>query len=216
MTILRNFLLSVVFVTGADSLADEYFEKSVRPFLKTYCIACHGEETQKGKIRLDHLSSNLEDRQEAELWARSLEAIEFGEMPSDKADKFPTKAEARLVQDWIARSLAQVGIEVEEKAGKEGYGNLIPHDLLFSPAESKRVVDAAARLWRISPKALANTVRGARMVSNPFALDKPHGNFRDFKGKYVFNSLMAEQVTELALAHSQKEAKNARKAIVMM
>ena len=216
MTILRNFLLSVVFVTGADSLADEYFEKSVRPFLKTYCIACHGEETQKGKIRLDHLSSNLEDRQEAELWARSLEAIEFGEMPSDKADKFPTKAEARLVQDWIARSLAQVGIEVEEKAGKEGYGNLIPHDLLFSPAESKRVVDAAARLWRISPKALANTVRGARMVSNPFALDKPHGNFRDFKGKYVFNSLMAEQVTELALAHSEKEAKNARKAIVMM
>ena len=216
MTILRNFLLSVVFMTGADSLADENFEKSVRPFLKTYCIACHGEETQKGKIRLDHLSANLEDRQEAELWARSLEAIEFGEMPSDKADKFPTKAEARLVQDWIARSLAQVGIEVEEKAGKEGYGNLIPHDLLFSPAESKRVVDAAARLWRISPKALANTVRGARMVSNPFALDKPHGNFRDFKGKYVFNSLMAEQVTELALAHSEKEAKNARKAIVMM
>ena len=216
MTILRNFLLSVVFMTGVDSLADEHFEKSVRPFLKTYCIACHGEETQKGKIRLDHLSSNLENRQEAELWARSLEAIEFGEMPSDKADKFPTKAEARLVQDWIASSLAQVGIEVEEKAGKEGYGNLIPHDLLFSPAESKRVVDAAARLWRISPKALANTVRGARMVSNPFALDKPHGNFRDFKGKYVFNSLMAEQVTELALAHSEKEAKNARKAIVMM
>ena len=216
MTILRNFLLSVVFMTGGDSLADEHFEKSVRPFLKTYCISCHGEETQKGKIRLDNLSSNLEDRQEAELWARSLEAIEFGEMPSDKADKFPTKAEARLVQDWIASSLAQVGIEVEEKAGKEGYGNLIPHDLLFSPAESKRVVDAAARLWRISPKALANTVRGARMVSNPFALDKPHGNFRDFKGKYVFNSLMAEQVTELALAHSEKEAKNARKAIVMM
>ena len=216
MTILRNFLLSVVFMTGVDSLADEHFEKSVRPFLKTYCISCHGEETQKGKIRLDHLSSNLEDRQEAELWARSLEAIEFGEMPSDKADKFPTKAEARLVQDWIARSLAQVGIDVEEKAGKEGYGNLIPHDLLFSPAESKRVVDVAARLWRISPKALANTVRGARMVSNPFALDKPHGNFRDFKGKYVFNSLMAEQVTELALAHSEKEAKNARKAIVMM
>ena len=158
----------------------------------------------------------MEDRKEAELWARSLEAIEFGEMPSDKADKFPTKAQARLVQDWIAQSLDRVGRKVEDKAGKEGYGNLIPHDLLFSPAESKRVVNAAARLWRISPKALADIVRGARMVSNPFVLDKPHGNFRDFKGKYAFNSLMAEQVTELALAHSEKEAKNARKAIVMM
>jgi hypothetical protein len=214
--ILRNFLLSIAYVTGAEALADDPFEKSIQPFLKTYCVSCHGEETQKGKIRLDHLSANMEDRKEAELWARSLEAIEFGEMPSDKAEKFPTKVEARLVQDWIARSLAQAGLKVEDKADKEGYGNLIPHDLLFSPAESKREVDAAARLWRISPKALANTVRGARMVSNPFALDKPHGNFRDFKGKYSFNSLMAEQVTELALAHSEKEAKNARKMIVVL
>ena len=214
--ILRNLLLSLAFLTGARAFAEDPFDKSIQPFLQTYCVSCHGEETQKGKIRLDHLSANMEDRKEAELWARSLEAIEFGEMPSDKADKFPTKAEARLVQDWIARSLAQAGLKVEDKADKEGYGNLIPHDLLFSPTESKRLVDAAARLWRISPKALANTVRGARMVSNPFALDKPHGNFRDFKGKYAFNSLMAEQVTELALAHSEKEAKNARKAIVMM
>jgi hypothetical protein len=53
-------------------------------------------------------------------------------------------------------------------------------------------------------------------VSNPFALDKPHGHFRDFKGKYPFNSLMAEQVTELALAHSLKEAQNARKMIVVL
>ena len=216
MMILRNLLLSLAFLTGARAFAEDPFDKSIQPFLQTYCVSCHGEETQKGKIRLDHLSANMEDRKEAELWARSLEAIEFGEMPSDKADKFPTKAEARLVQDWIARSLAQAGLKVEDKADKEGYGNLIPHDLLFSPTESKRLVDAAARLWRISPKALANTVRGARMVSNPFALDKPHGNFRDFKGKYAFNSLMAEQVTELALAHSEKEAKNARKAIVMM
>ena len=198
------------------NLADDPFEERIRPFLQTYCIACHGEETQKGKIRLDHLRGDMEDRKEAELWARSLEAIEFGEMPSDKADKFPTKAQARLVQDWIAQSLDRAGRKVEDKAGKEGYGNLIPHDLLFSPAESKRVVNAAARLWRISPKALADIVRGARMVSNPFVLDKPHGNFRDFKGKYAFNSLMAEQVTELALAHSEKEAKNARKAIVTM
>ena len=216
MTILRNFLLSMALVSGAECLADDPFEERIRPFLQTYCIACHGEETQKGKIRLDHLRGDMEDRKEAELWARSLEAIEFGEMPSDKADKFPTKAQARLVQDWIAQSLDRVGRKVEDKAGKEGYGNLIPHDLLFSPAESKRVVNAAARLWRISPKALADIVRGARMVSNPFVLDKPHGNFRDFKGKYAFNSLMAEQVTELALAHSEKEAKNARKAIVMM
>ena len=200
---------------GTAALGDE-FKDRIKPFLKTYCVACHGPEKQKGKIRVDHLTASMSDRKEAELWSHMLEAIEFGEMPSDKADKFPTKAEARFVQDWIAQTLDQAGLKVEEKKDKEGYGNLVPHDLLFSPAESKRLIDVAARLWRISPKALANTVRGARMVSNPFALDKPHGNFRDFKGKYHFNSLMAEQVTELALAHSEKEAKNARKMVVQM
>ena len=213
---LRHSLLALALPTGILAAPDPAFKDRVQPFLTTYCVACHGPEKQKGKIRVDHLTASMSDRKEAEIWSRMLEAIEFGEMPSDKADKFPTKTEARFVQDWIARTLDQAGLEVEERKDKEGYGNLVSHELLFSPAESKRTIDVAARLWRISPKALANTVRGARIVSNPFALDKPHGNFRDFKGKYHFNSLMAEQVTELALAHSEKEAKNARKMIVVL
>tara|TARA_B100001123_G_scaffold123269_1_gene143663 strand:+ start:1138 stop:3102 length:1965 start_codon:yes stop_codon:yes gene_type:complete len=217
MTFLVRHSLFVLAVSVMASTAfGDAFKDRIKPFLTTYCTSCHGPEKQKGKIRVDHLTASMSDRKEAELWSRMLEAIEFGEMPSDKAEKFPTKAEARLVQDWIAQTLHQAGLEVEEKKDKEGFGNLVPHDLLFSPAESKRTIDAAARLWRISPKALANTVRGARMVSNPFALDKPHGNFRDFKGKYHFNSLMAEQVTELALAHSEKEVKNARKMVVQL
>jgi hypothetical protein len=215
-TFFRHSPLALALLVLTSVAFGDTFKDRIQPFLTSYCTSCHGPEKQKGKIRVDHLTASMSDRKEAELWSRMLEAIEFGEMPSDKAEKFPTKAEARFVQDWIARTLDQAGLAVEDKADKEGYGNLVPHDLLFSPAESKRLVDAAARLWRISPKALANTVRGARMVSNPFALDKPHGNFRDFKGKYSFNSLMAEQVTELALAHSEKEAKNARKMVVQL
>jgi hypothetical protein len=214
--LVRHVCVSLVFSAGVLNAFGDEFKDRVEPFLKTYCTSCHGPEKQKGKIRLDHLTASMSDRKEAELWSRMLEAIEFGEMPSDKADKFPTKADARFVQDWIVRTLDQAGLEVEEKRDKEGYGNLVSHELLFAPAGSKRTIDVAARLWRISPKALANMVRGARMVSNPFALDKPHGNFRDFKRKYTFNSLMAEQVTELALAHSLKEAQNARKMIVVL
>jgi len=207
-------LICVLFAVGLK--ADEEFTRKIRPFLNTYCISCHGPEKQKGKIRFDQLTASMSDRKEAELWARILEAMEFGEMPSDSAKKFPTKAKARLVQDWISRALEAQGLAVEEKRDKEGYGNLVSHELLFSKAESKRTIDVAARLWRITPKALANLLRGARMVSNPFDLEKPHGNFRDFKGKYHFNSLMAEQITELAIAHSDKEAKNARKMIVAL
>mgnify|MGYP003305450487 CR=1 FL=1 len=214
--LIRHSFFALAFSGLVTVASGDEFKNRIQPFLKSYCVACHGPEQQKGKIRVDHLSASMSNRKEAELWSRMLEAIEFGEMPSDKAEKFPTRTEARFVQNWIAQTLDQAGLEVEEKKDKEGYGNLVPHDLLFSPAESKRTIDVAARLWRISPKALANTVRGARMVSNPFALDKPHGNFRDFKGKYHFNSLMAEQVTELALAHSEKEAKNARKMVVQL
>ena len=207
--------LTLIFVLFAFGLkADEEFTRKIRPFLNTYCISCHGPEKQKGKIRFDQLTGSMSDRKEAELWMRMLEAMEFGEMPSDSAKKFPAKAEARLVQGWISRALEAQGLAVEEKRDKEGYGNLVSHELLFSPAENKRTIDVAARLWRITPKALANLLRGSRMVSNPFDLEKPHGNFRDFKGKYHFNSLMAEQITELAIAHSDKEAKNARKMIV--
>ena len=207
-------LICVLFAFGLK--ADEEFSRKIRPFLNTYCISCHGPEKQKGKIRFDQITASMSDRRQAELWVRMLEAIEFGEMPSDSAKKFPTKAEARLVQGWISRALEAEGLAVEEKRDKEGYGNLVSHELLFSPAENKRTIDVAARLWRITPKALANLLRGARMVSNPFDLEKPHGNFRDFKGKYHFNSLMAEQITELAIAHSDKEAKNARKMIVVL
>ncbi|MDE0734871.1 MAG: hypothetical protein OSB47_03555, partial [Pirellulaceae bacterium] len=214
--ILRLGILALVLPASILLADDAQFTRQVQPFLKTYCISCHGPRSQKGEIRFDHLTASMSDRKEAELWARMLEAIEFGEMPSDTAKQFPTRAEARLVQDWISRALERAGLAVEEKRDKEGYGNLVSHELLFSPQENKRTVDAAARLWRITPKALANLLRGAGMVSNPIYLEKPHGNFRDFKGKYQFNSLMAEQITELAIAHSDKEAKNARKMVVAL
>ena len=214
-TLLRLGIMVLV-LSATNLLEADDFTRQVQPFLKNYCISCHGSQQQKGEIRFDHLTASMGNRQEAELWARMLEAIQFGEMPSDTAKKFPTRQEARFVQDWISRTLDQAGLAVEKKQDQEGYGNLVSHELLFSPAENKRTVDVAARLWRISPQALANLLRGARIVSNPFALEKPHGNFRDFKGKYHFNSLMAEQVTELAIAHADKESKNARKMIVAL
>ncbi|MCP4846411.1 MAG: DUF1588 domain-containing protein [Verrucomicrobiaceae bacterium] len=216
LSLVRHGCFLLAFAAGVPETFGNDFKARVQPFLTNYCVSCHGPGKQKGKLRVDHLTASMEKREEAELWSRMLEAIEFGEMPSDRADKFPSRSEARFVQEWIARTLDEAGLKVEEKKDKEGYGNLVSHELLFSPAEKKRTIDVAARLWRISPQALTNMVRGARIVSNPFALEKPHGNFRDFKGKYPFNSLMAEQVTELTLAHSEKEAKNARKMIVQM
>ena len=211
---------STVQVQAVDK---QVFDNKVRPFLKEYCVSCHGPDKAKGKIRLDGIGSSMAVEKDARLWIRVLEALEFGEMPSDKATKFPTKEEARLVESWISSSLANQGIEVEEKQREQGFGNLVSHDLLFGPQARNNKIDVAARLWRISPNALikqmvarlkvtdgawqtSGAVFGRRMegyqfdaATNPFKLDKPHGSFRDFKGKYFFNSLMAEEITELAI-----------------
>ncbi len=211
---MKSCVVLICVLFAFELKADEQFSQKIQPFLDTYCVSCHGPEKQKGKIRIDQLTESPRGREDAELWSQILESLAFGGMPSDSAKRFPSKTEARMVQDWIGGMLADAGRVVEGKNGKEGYGNLVPHELLFSPKETDRTVDVASRLWRITPKALANLLRGARIVSNPFEFEKPHGNFRDFKGKYQFNSLMAEQISELAIAHSLQEARNARKRIV--
>ena len=41
-------------VAGISRAADKVdFEKDVAPILAEHCIGCHGEEKQKGKLRLD-------------------------------------------------------------------------------------------------------------------------------------------------------------------
>ena len=37
----------------------EFFESKVRPVLSQYCYECHGSETQKGGLRLDHINTIL-------------------------------------------------------------------------------------------------------------------------------------------------------------
>ncbi|MEM7391856.1 MAG: c-type cytochrome domain-containing protein, partial [Verrucomicrobiota bacterium] len=166
-------------------------------FLDAYCISCHGPEKAKDNIRLDLLPFEMSDRKDAELWHRVLESLQFGEMPSDKAKKFPAKAEVRAVTAWISKSLVRSGRALEDKAKHEGYGNLVPHELLFSSAERHRAVDVGARIWRISPETLRSLV--GTDSTDPFPEDRTHGRFSDYKGKYLFNAVMTDQVTELAM-----------------
>ena len=194
------FLSTIGLAAGVDSGA----------FLQTYCISCHGPDKAKGKIRLDGLQFPITETHDAELWQRVLEALQFGEMPPDNAKTFPTREAARSIEKQIAQALAAHGAEVADKTGKEGYGNLVPHDLLFSPEERHRTVDVGARIWRVSPQTLEAKIQGTglkRFQGNPFKHDKPNGNFRDFKGKYWMNSVVTEQLLDLAMQATETQLK---------
>jgi hypothetical protein len=55
-----RYILHFIFViliaqrSVAASSDVEFFEKRIRPLLLEHCQECHGEEKQKGSLRLDH------------------------------------------------------------------------------------------------------------------------------------------------------------------
>ena len=77
------------------------FEREVKPVLAKLCYRCHGAEKQKGKLRLDTLSTNLlEDAKSAERWHEVRGVINLGEMPPENETKL-TADERRVILDWL-------------------------------------------------------------------------------------------------------------------
>ena len=80
--------------------APEGYEDQVRPILQAKCFGCHGEQKQKGKIRLDTLSSDMIKDRSAETWHDVRGVINLGEMPPDDEEDL-TAEERKVVLDWL-------------------------------------------------------------------------------------------------------------------
>ncbi len=82
-------------------IALEPLDGTAREFLKSHCFRCHGSETQKGKFRLDNLSTDFSDPQVAKKWDEVVFRINAGEMPPPKepqptADELGRTATAQI------------------------------------------------------------------------------------------------------------------------
>ncbi|MCA9071316.1 MAG: DUF1587 domain-containing protein, partial [Planctomycetaceae bacterium] len=87
---------------GAEE-PDEYQTK-VRPVFQKLCFSCHGEKQQKSDLRIDALNADLVKGNDAETWHDVLDRLNLGDMPPKDATQ-PTKAERRLLVDWLTRSI---------------------------------------------------------------------------------------------------------------
>jgi hypothetical protein len=56
-------------------------------FLSTYCIDCHGPDTQKSDRRFDGLGDSITDLHQLELWQEIVDQLNLGEMPPPKKKK---------------------------------------------------------------------------------------------------------------------------------
>jgi len=91
------FLLSTVSF-GAD--LDQRFTETIRPFLQTHCIGCHGGEKPAAQLDLRGYSNLASVIKDYRHWALVLERLNAKEMPP-KGAKQPADEDRQKVIEWI-------------------------------------------------------------------------------------------------------------------
>ena len=112
--------------------AQKSFQDSVTPFVKTYCIGCHGQDRQKGGINFQPALSNAGDATIAKRWKQAAANVKAHDMPPTDAKKQPTDTERQAFLNGIAQikflSQKDPGLFVLRRLTKVEYGNTL-HDL---------------------------------------------------------------------------------------
>lgn len=96
-------------VTPKANLA--FFQKSVGPILKKNCLACHGPEKSKGRLRIDQLNPDLLTGPDAERWREVFNALSKSEMPpKDEPDYVLADADRGRIVDWLSGELSTASL----------------------------------------------------------------------------------------------------------
>ncbi|MFT6178395.1 MAG: hypothetical protein ACJAQT_001826 [Akkermansiaceae bacterium] len=103
--------------------AEPSFEKDLEPFLKEYCVQCHGKRKQKGDFRLDELSRQV-GVEDAPLWHEVMGRISSGEMPPEDEFDLPTADQSAEIVEWIAARLKEGESERMAKRERVSYFRL--------------------------------------------------------------------------------------------
>ena len=110
-------LLIMLSVSGSFATAADQNEDVLRPFLKSYCIRCHGPKTQKADRRFDQLSTNTAITNQAELLQEILDQLNLAAMPPED-EKQPTGAELKRVVARLTIVLAKAREAARKNVGK--------------------------------------------------------------------------------------------------
>ena len=89
-----------------ETLENFTYQDHIQPITASYCIDCHGEEEQKGGLRLDEIDPDLVRGHDADTWRVMLNMVNKGEMPPEDKKQLTDK-ERRVLVDWITASIQQ-------------------------------------------------------------------------------------------------------------
>lgn len=78
--------------------ASDDFDILVAPFLEEHCLKCHGEEKQKGDIRLDNLGRDFTNGENAIVWQDVSDVLILGDMPPEDEPRPPMGEITRITK----------------------------------------------------------------------------------------------------------------------
>ncbi len=199
-------------VLAADGKVD--FAKDIQPILQQQCFKCHGEEKQKGKLRLDSREAALKggkvgpafvvnDASKSELFRRiTLPKADDDFMPSE-GEPLP-KAQLDLIRDWINQGATWPESAIASKGEskpKGPPGPVLPADFKPSAAEQKAIAALAQKGIEIRPIAANSNWREANLrLHGTNVTDATVAQLRDIAGLIDLN-LANTKVTDAGLAN---------------
>ncbi len=148
----------------------------VAPFVKRYCVDCHGEKKPEADLALHKLSGTAIERTDVVVWKQVYEQLENGQMPPKDA-KQPTSAERRQLLTWLKGALTDAGVYVDSfKLLSPARGNWVDHEALFANklGEASGTPD---RVWRVTNTAyqqfMERVIQQFRIDVNPRTITHP-------------------------------------------
>lgn len=89
---------------GLSPDSQAVYESTVKPFLRTTCVKCHGEQKTLSGLRLDMLGTDFLSGKTGDIWREVYDRIGNRSMPPKKEPR-PDTAVASRVAEWIIQEL---------------------------------------------------------------------------------------------------------------
>jgi len=117
---LRRLTVVLLLLAAVDTAAAqqrEPFEAQFRQFVTRHCVACHGPDVQKRKLRLDNLPLQFDDKDVAATWTKVVDQLTHGEMPPRNKPR-PEEKEVQTILAGVQRQLHETSLARQRRDGR--------------------------------------------------------------------------------------------------
>ena len=209
-----TLFVAVVWAAQSIALAEDQvdFAKDIKPIFEQNCVKCHGEEKQKGKLRLDMRDAAAKggkagpafvagSADKSELFRRiTLPKSDDDFMPSEGEPL--TKAQIDLIREWINQGAVwPESTSAKTTAKAAPAGPVLPSDFKPGPNEAKAIAKLTEAGVDVRPIAVNVPWREANLrLQGTNANDATVALLKDVASLVELN-LATTKVTDAGLAH---------------